>query len=86
LLSGLGPLLDDREHQFLLAHAAGVLDFEGLGLLEQFRDVQSLEFVEMHEQPAWNAAGTGPMEMGRKRGPGLEGGVEDVAVVSQRAP
>ena len=44
-ISGLGALLDDGEHQLLLAHAAGVFDLEFLGLLEDFRDVQCLEFV-----------------------------------------
>ena len=40
-----GALLDDREHQLLLAHAAGVFDLKLFGLLEDFRHVQCLEFV-----------------------------------------
>ncbi|MNV11736.1 hypothetical protein D3C71_1023110 [compost metagenome] len=45
LFPGLGPLLDDRKHQLLLAHAAGIFDFEFFGLLQDFRHVQCLEFV-----------------------------------------
>jgi hypothetical protein len=45
LLAGAGALLDDREHQFLLAHAARVFDLELFGLLQDFRHVQCLEFV-----------------------------------------
>src|SRR3990167_8573774 len=48
LFPGLRTLLDDRKHQFLLAHAAGVFDFEFFGLLEDFRHVKCLEFVEVH--------------------------------------
>ena len=46
--AALGALFDDGKHQLLFAHAAGVLDFEGFGLLEDFRHVQCLEFVEVH--------------------------------------
>ena len=48
LLAGAGALFDDGEHQLLLAHAAGVFDFQCLGLLEHFGDVQGLEFVQVH--------------------------------------
>ena len=46
--TALGALLDDGEHQLLLAHAAGVFDLKRIGLLEDFRHVQCLEFVEVH--------------------------------------
>jgi hypothetical protein len=45
LLAGLGALLDDREHQLLLAHAADVFDLKRFSLLEDFRHVECLEFV-----------------------------------------
>ena len=45
LFAGAGAFLDDRKHQLLLAHAAGVFDFEIFGLLEDFRHVKCLEFV-----------------------------------------
>ena len=45
LLAGAGALLDDGEHQLLLAHAAGVFNFKLFSLLEDFRHVQCLEFV-----------------------------------------
>ena len=48
LFPGLGPLLDDRKHQLLLAHAASVVDFQRFGLLEQLGDVQGFEFVQVH--------------------------------------
>jgi hypothetical protein len=34
-LSGLGLFLEDRKHEFLLAHPVGVVDFEARGHLEQ---------------------------------------------------
>jgi len=46
--TALGALLDDGEHQLLLAHAARVFDLKRFGLLEDFRHVQCLEFVEVH--------------------------------------
>jgi len=49
LFTGLGAFFDDGEHQLLLAHATGVLDLEGFGLLEEFRHMQCLEFIQMHE-------------------------------------
>jgi hypothetical protein len=45
LLTGARTLLDDGEHQLLLAHAAGVFNLEVFCLLEDFRHVQCLEFV-----------------------------------------
>jgi hypothetical protein len=45
LFAGAGALLDDGEHQLLLAHAAGVFDLKIFGLLEDFRHVKCLEFV-----------------------------------------
>ena len=38
-------LLDDGKHQLLLAHATRVFNFKLVGLFEDFRHVQCLEFV-----------------------------------------
>ena len=43
-----GELLEDREHQLLLAHGAGVLDLELLGKGEQFGRSLGLEVLEFH--------------------------------------
>ena len=50
LFTSAGAFFDDGKHQLLLAHAARVFDFERFGLLEHFRHVQCLEFVQMHEK------------------------------------
>ena len=63
LLTGARAFFDDGKHQLLLAHAAGVFDFERFGLLEHFRHVQCLEFVQMHGK-------TPAMEFINKRGGG----------------
>ena len=43
-----GQLLEDREHQFLLAHDAGVLDLERFGVSDQLRRLLVLEFGKFH--------------------------------------
>ena len=48
LFTGFGALFDDGKHQLLLAHAACVLDFECVGLLQEFGHMECLEFVQMH--------------------------------------
>jgi Mn-dependent DtxR family transcriptional regulator len=50
LLAALGALLHDREHQFLLAQAADVLDFQRLAHLDELGDVLCLQFGQVH---AW---------------------------------
>ena len=45
LLTGPSPLLDDGEHQLLLAHPPGIFDFKLFGLFEDFGHVKCLEFV-----------------------------------------
>ena len=45
LFAGARALLDDREHQLLLAHAAGVFYLKLFSLLEDFGHVQCFEFV-----------------------------------------
>ena len=44
----LGLLLENGEHELLLAHALGVVDFERVGDVEQLRDVKGLEVGKMH--------------------------------------
>jgi len=46
-------LFDDGKHQLLLAHAASVFDLKGFCLLEDFRHVLCLEFVQMHRVRSW---------------------------------
>ena len=48
LLAALGLLLENGEHELLLAHALGVVDFERVGDVEQLRDVKGLEVGKMH--------------------------------------
>ena len=48
LLAALGALLHDREHQLLLAHAGDVLDLQLFAHLDEFGDVERLEFGQMH--------------------------------------
>ena len=43
-----GQLLQDREHQLLLAHDAGVLDLERFGESDQLGRLLVLEFLEFH--------------------------------------
>ena len=43
-----GKLLEDREHQLLLAHDAGVLDLERFGERDQIGRFLVLEFLEFH--------------------------------------
>ncbi|MNI67026.1 hypothetical protein D3C73_1226280 [compost metagenome] len=48
LLALLGAPFHDGEHQLLLAQAVGVLDFQASGHFEQLRDMQRLQFIEVH--------------------------------------
>ena len=48
-----GQLLQDREHQLLLAHDAGVLDLERFGKGDQLRRLLVLEFLEFHFLHGW---------------------------------
>jgi hypothetical protein len=48
LLAALGALLQDREHQLLLAQAVGVVDLEADGHFEQLGNVQGFEFGKVH--------------------------------------
>lgn len=48
LLAALGLFLENGEHELLLAHALGVVDFERVGDVEQLRDVKGLEVGKMH--------------------------------------
>ena len=48
LFASAGALFDDGEHELLLTHAARVFNFEFFGLLQYFRHVQCLEFVQVH--------------------------------------
>ena len=48
LLALLGAPFHDGEHQLLLAQAVGVLDFQASGHFQQLRDMQRLQFVEVH--------------------------------------
>jgi hypothetical protein len=48
LFTGFGALFDDGKHQLLFAHATGVLDFERVGLLQEFGHMKCLEFIQMH--------------------------------------
>jgi hypothetical protein len=66
LFAGTRALLDDGEHQLLLAHAAGVLDLEFFGLLEDFGDVERLEFVEVHGSTALEGPLRGRALLGRR--------------------
>ena len=43
-----GQLLQDGEHQLLLAHGAGVLDLELLGEAQQLRRRFGLEILQLH--------------------------------------
>ena len=47
-LALLGAPLHDGKHQLLLAQAAGILDLERGGHFQQLRNVQRLQFIEMH--------------------------------------
>ncbi|MDT4829617.1 hypothetical protein FQZ97_630420 [compost metagenome] len=53
LLALFGAPFHDGEHQFLLAQAVGVLDFQAGGHFQQLRDVQRLQFVEVHRGECW---------------------------------
>ena len=48
LFARFGAFFDDGKHQLLFAHATGVLDFERVGLLQEFGHMECLEFVQMH--------------------------------------
>ena len=48
LFAPFGAFFDDGKHQLLFAHAARVLDFERVGLLQEFGHMKCLEFVQMH--------------------------------------
>ena len=43
-----GELFEDAEHQLLLAHGRGVLDFELLGKRDELGRSLGLEFLEFH--------------------------------------
>ncbi|MNT14986.1 hypothetical protein D3C72_1500160 [compost metagenome] len=45
LFTGLGPLFDNRKHQFLFAHAAGIFNLKLVCQLEDFRHMQCLELI-----------------------------------------
>ena len=69
-----GELLQDREHQLLLAHDAGVLDLERFGVSDQLRRLLVLEFCEfhfLHGQTLGNNGGKCDRRyaMGRRRRP-----------------
>ncbi|KAG1083644.1 hypothetical protein G6F40_014703 [Rhizopus arrhizus] len=53
LLALLGAPFHDGEHQFLLAQAVSVLDFQASGHFQQLRDMQRLQFVEGHRGDWW---------------------------------
>jgi hypothetical protein len=43
-----GKHLQDRKHQFLLAHRAGIFDFERFGERQQIRRGFTLKFLKLH--------------------------------------
>jgi hypothetical protein len=48
LFAFFGALFEDGKHQFLFAHAVGVIDTEFKGPVEELRDVKRFEFRKMH--------------------------------------
>ncbi len=61
-LAFFGPVLQQREDQFLLAQAVGAFDVVGNGHFEQLADVEGLELRELHGRQRW---GEGESKGGR---------------------